>query len=148
MRLAGRPHEALEALGIASDERRGPPAPPLVARRLARAEVLAHLAAGNADRPRRYPGAPSSAAPVAARLELACGRPEVALELAEGHLAAGKEPGRRRERIEAFAIAALAHAAMDDDRGAAARLGDALRSAAPLGWLAPFAELGDAAAVT
>jgi LuxR family maltose regulon positive regulatory protein len=51
-------------------------------------------------------------------------------------------PCRRREQIEALALAAIAAAEADDPRLGGERLAEAIRLAAAPGWVAPFVELG------
>jgi LuxR family transcriptional regulator, maltose regulon positive regulatory protein len=117
LRLAGRPHDAVTMVRATIDDRmNAPPMPPLVARRLARAEAWARVALGELEVTEAVAGVATSAA---------------------------LGPGRRREQIEALVNAGLAAAGTGDHRAALDRLAESLRLAAPTGWLAPFTERGE-----
>jgi LuxR family maltose regulon positive regulatory protein len=141
LRLAGRPDEALETVVAVRRERDGDP-PPLVARLLTRAEAMACSALGDHAGSRAAMDGADGLSATAAVVALAAGDAPAALGAAELVLASSGEPYRRRERISALAVAAIAHDVLGDRDAARAQLAQALRVAAPTEWLAPFAELG------
>jgi LuxR family transcriptional regulator, maltose regulon positive regulatory protein len=147
LRLSGRAGEAVAFVVEAHRAREGSPAePPLLAQRLARAHALALSATGD------HAGAAAACAEVdgledtAAQVALAAGAPDRAIAHAVSAKVAANGPYRRRERIVALAVAAVAHAAVGERGPAAVAMTEAMRTAARLQWLAPLAELGVAGA--
>jgi LuxR family maltose regulon positive regulatory protein len=143
LRLSGLPAEAIEAVHLLDEELRHAVDPTILGLRpLVRAHALAWLAVGDVDRADSVWREVGAAGATSARIALARGDAAGALADAERLTAGPRTPCAQHERIQALGAAALALNALGDHVGSAARLADAVRAAAPIGWLAPLTDLG------